>query len=70
MGYRKSDVETHSDRGPSLPAVNVKSRSMFASVPCERSGNIHCTMLPDGFDPRTTTCAPCKARAAIAKATG
>jgi hypothetical protein len=40
----------------------------FAHVPCERHGNIHCTMLP--ADSGVRFCAPCGARAAIAKAKG
>lgn len=40
----------------------------FATVPCEHRGNIHCTMLPKGSGVKM--CAPCAARAAIAKATG
>ena len=35
----------------------------FATVPCERRGNIHCTMLPS--DSGVKVCAPCAARAAL-----
>jgi hypothetical protein len=38
----------------------------FTTVPCERRGNIHCVMLPS--DSGVKICAPCAARAAIAKA--
>lgn len=38
-----------------------------AHVPCERSGNIHCTMLP--ADSGVRMCPFCAIRAAIAKAT-
>ena len=36
-------------------------------VPCERTGNIHCTMIPNGAPMKV--CPWCAARAAVAKAT-
>jgi hypothetical protein len=35
----------------------------YASVPCERTGNIHCTMIPEGSGLRM--CGPCALRAAL-----
>ena len=51
-----------------LTAENAALREAlrpFAHAPCEYRGNIHCTMRPN--DSTFKPCAPCQARASLAK---